>query len=190
MIVANSDSKEFGMSEPVRSVAAKHDMAVVYMRFPLQNRMEQTQELLDHIAAHTGIPEFSHAPWVTFGKSSISKHAFYPMWKNPDRTIATITYHGETLLGPWKNGPVLGDQTILHCSANGFTEWGGTFAQCDLRCSIIASTPTIWPPAVGWGIGHGDYVDGGGSPGWGKRFPGKIHCVDTWTYLSVFSIKP
>ena len=70
MIVANSDSKEFGMDSTVREVLAKNETAVVYMRFTFQQRMDQTQELLDHIAAQTGIEEFSHAPWISFGKSS------------------------------------------------------------------------------------------------------------------------
>ena len=163
-------------------------MAVVYMRFALQNKMDLTQDLLDHLAAYTKIEEFSHAPWVTFGKSSMGKHAFYPMWKNPDRTIATISYHAETPTWPQEEWSILGDQTILHCSANGATEWGGTFAK-HVRPSLLnyrRHTNYLGHILVGSGVGHGDYIDVGGSEGWGKRFPGKIHCVDTWNYLSIF----
>ena len=39
---------------------------------------------------------------------------------------------------------------------------------------------------IGYGVGHGNYIDVGGSDGWGLDHPGKVQCVDTWKYLSVF----
>jgi len=188
MIVANSDSKEFGMSKPVREVCRKHDFAVVYMRFGLQKDLTDTQPLLDHLAEKTGIGEFQHAPWISFGKSSMGKHAFFPWWHTPSRVIASISYHAETPTWPMEDWSTLENETILHVSANGETEWGGTYFR-HVRPALLnyrRKTQVLAHQIVAKNIGHGDYPDVGGSRGWGKDHPGQINCVDTWEYLALF----
>jgi len=188
MIVANTDSKEFGMSKPVREICRKHEIAIVYMRFALQNRLKDTQHLLDHLAQKLEIEEFKHAPWFTFGKSSMGKHAYYPWWYNPSRVIGSITYHGETPAWPMEDWSKLGDESILHVSANGETEWGGTYFK-HVRPALLnyrRNTNVLAHQIVARSIGHGDYPDVGGSEGWGQPHPGEITCVDTWTYLAAF----
>lgn len=188
LIVANSDSKHFGEHQAVRRVAAKHDMAVVYFRYSLQNHMEQVDEIFAHIAERTGIEEFRYAPWVTFGKSSMGKFPYYMAWKFPDRTIATISYHAETPTWPMAGFSKLDDQTIPHVSVNGELEWGGTWA-VHVRPSLLnyrKQTNLLAHQAVAQAVGHGDYVDTHGSSGWGKKFPGKVSVIDVWDYLAVY----
>ncbi len=188
MIVANTDSKEFGMSKPVRDVCRKHDIAVVYMRFALQNDLTDTQPLLDYLAETLEIEEFAHAPWFSFGKSSMGKHAFYPWWNNPSRVIGSISYHAETPTWPMEEWSTLQDESILHVSANGETEWGGTYFR-HVRPALLNyrnHSNVLGHILVGKDIGHGNYPDVGGSEGWGKEHPGQIRCVDTWSYLALF----
>ncbi len=188
MIVANTDSKEFGMSKPVRDVCRKHDFAVVYMRFALQNDLNDTQPLLNYLAEKLEIEEFEHAPWFSFGKSSMGKHAFYPWWHTPSRVIGSISYHAETPTWPMEDWSKLKDESILHVSANGETEWGGTYFK-HVRPALLNyrnHTNVLGHLIVGKDIGHGNYPDVGGSKGWGKKHPGQIRCVDTWSYLALF----
>ena len=82
----------------------------------------------------------------------------------------------------------LGDQSILHVAANGEMEWGGTFYK-HVRPSLLNyrhQTNVLGHQLIGYGIGHGNYIDAGGSAGWGLDHPGKVQCVDTWKYLSIF----
>ena len=75
-----------------------------------------------------------------------------------------------------------------HVAANGQTEWGGTFFR-HVRPAMLNyrhNTNVLGHQIVAFKVGHGDYIDVGGSPGWGIRHPGKVRCVDTWKYLSVF----
>lgn len=125
LIVANSDSKHFGEHLAVREVAAKHEMGIVYFRYPAhadlpKNPSSKTMDrLLDSVAAKTGIKEFSHAPWVTFGKSSVGKFPYYLAWAFPRRVVATISYHAEPATWPPATWARLGGETILHVSLNG-----------------------------------------------------------------------
>ena len=61
----------------------------------------------------------------------------------------------------------LEDQSILHVAANGQTEWGGTFFK-HVRPSLLNyrhNTNVLGHQLIGYGVGHGDYVDVGGSKG-------------------------
>ena len=189
IIVNNSDSKHFGEHDALRAVARKHDMGVLYLRrMGLESRMDDTQALMDFLAKETGIQEFRHVPWITFGKSSRGRFPFYMAWKFPKRTVATISYHAETPTWPMAEWARTDDETILHCSANGETEWGGTFAK-HVRPSLLNyRANTSWLPhqVVSEGVDHGNYVDSNGSAGWGKEFPDKVTVIDVWNYLSLY----
>jgi hypothetical protein len=190
LIPDNSDSKHVGEYGPMRDVLSEHEAAVVYLRgHPLERNLDDAQAIMAHIAKETGIEEFGHCPWVTFGKSSRGKFPYYLAWKYPQRVIATIAYHAETPKWPMADwSKVTQEHTILHCSVNGETEWGGTFHK-HVRPSLLNyRAGTGWLPhqAIAEGVGHGDYVDVHGSGGHGKEHPGKVSCHDVWDYLSVF----
>ena len=194
LIRANTDSKHFGEHTALRHVAGKHDMGIVYLRYYPHEILAKNPrdrvifQILDSVAKETGIGEFRHAPWITFGKSSVGKFPYYLAWAFPDRTIATISYHAETPTWPpaaWAN---VQDETILHVSLNGETEWGGTWNR-HVRPSLLNyRARSGWLPhlAVAHDVGHGNYLDAHGGPGWGKKFPGKVTCIRVWDYLSLF----
>lgn len=188
LIVDNSDSKEFGQSEAVRAVAAKHDMAIIYFRWNLENNRDRVQDIFDGIAEQTGYEGFRHTPWITFGKSSRGKFPYYMAWAFPDRTIATISYHAETPTWPMAEWSKLEGQSILHVSANGEVEWGGTFAK-HVRPSLLnyrLHSDVLPHQIVARGVGHGDYVDAHGSEGWGKPTGNDTSVQDVWNYLALF----
>jgi len=194
LIRQNTDSKHFGEHAALRRVAARHAMAVVYLRYYPQERLATDPrdrvifQVLDCIAEATGIVEFRHAPWITFGKSSMGKFPFYLAWAYPKRTIATISYHAETPTWPPESWAKVNGETILHVSLNGETEWGGTWNR-HVRPSLLNyRAQSSWLPhlAVAHGVGHGNYLDVNGGPGWGKAFPGKVTCVRVWDYLSLY----
>jgi len=189
IIPNNSDSKVVGEHAAIRKAAARHEMAILYLRsLGLEGRMDDTRTLMDAVAAKTGIAEFRHAPWITLGKSSRGKFPFYMAWKFPKRTIATISYHGETPTWPPEKWARLDGETILHLSANGALEWGGTWYK-HVRPSLLNyRARSAWLPhqAAAYDVGHGDYPDGHGSGGWGKLFPSKVTCIDVWDYIAVF----
>ncbi|MFW5690353.1 MAG: hypothetical protein ACOCXY_00910 [Planctomycetota bacterium] len=188
LIVANTDSKHFAEYEKTRAVAAKHGMAIIYFRYALQSDLDNVPKILAHVAKQVGHEEIAHAPWVTFGKSSMGKFPYYMAWKYPGRTVATISYHAETPKWPMADWSNIEDQTILHCSANGELEWGGTFAK-HVRPSLLnyrLHTNVLPHQIVAHGVGHGDYVDAHGSKGWGKSHPGKTSVRDVWNYLALF----
>ncbi len=194
LIRQNTDSKHFGEHAGLRKVANKHEMAVVYLRYyPHEQLAKNPQDhvlfqILGSVADATGIDEFRHAPWITFGKSSVGKFPYYLAWAFPDRTIATISYHAETPTWPadaWAN---VADDTILHVSVNGETEWGGTWNR-HVRPSLLNyRARSRWLPhaVVVHDVGHGNYLDVHGGAGWGKKFPGKITCIRVWDYLSLY----
>jgi len=194
LIVANSDSKHFGEHAAVRKVAAKHEMGIVYLRYPAHSDLPKNPKsktmnrLLNAVAHKTGIAEFRHAPWIAFGKSSMGKFPYYLAWAFPRRTIATISYHAETPTWPPDNWARTADNTILHVNLNGETEWGGTWNR-HVRPSLMNyRAKSAWLPhlAVGFDVGHGNYPDVHGSDGWGKKFPGKITAIGVWDYLSLY----
>lgn len=185
VIPNNSDSKEFGMHATLRDVAAKHEMAVVFLR---AGNFPEIQEILDMVADGTGIAEFRHAPWIPFGKSSRGDFPHNLMWLHPKRTIAGINYHGAVPPWPPQVATKLEGETVLYCNANGENEWAGTW-YLHVRPSFLnyrKRTGLLPCLIVARGVGHGDYVDASGSSGWGKKFPGKVHCTDTWDFLALF----
>lgn len=192
LVPNNSDSKETVQHPPLRAVAAKHGMAIVFMRRyntgiehhkenpPDLTRMPALMELL---VEKTGMPEFRHAPWVTFGKSSRGEFPFHAAWFFPTKVIASMTYHGETPVWPPPNSECL-KESILQVNANGETEWGGTW-YAHVRPSLLnyrAKGKWLTHLAVARGIGHGDY------PLNDEDFAttGRMPRVRVWDYLTVF----
>ena len=94
LIPANTDSKNFHEHEPLRQVAAKHQVGIVYLRAfytgieyhhskPVETppaAPDNILKLLDIVAEATNMPEFRHAPWITFGKSSRGEFPFRMGW--------------------------------------------------------------------------------------------------------------
>ena len=198
IIIANTDSKHFGEHGALREVAAKREMGVVYLRCgevidDLSRRKpgkDNTiiQGILDAVAKETGIAEFRHAPWIPFGKSSMGRFPFWMAWAYPERTIAGISYHGETPTWPPAGWANLNGESILYASVNGETEWGGTWNR-HVRPSLLNyRAQKNWLPhqVIVYDVGHGNYPDTHGSPGWGKSFPDRVTCINVWDYLAVF----
>ncbi|MGD0899257.1 MAG: hypothetical protein ABR915_15580 [Thermoguttaceae bacterium] len=185
IIPNNSDSKAVGEHAAVHAVAAKREMAVVYLR---QGDVGDVQAILDALAAKVGIPEIRHAPWIVLGKSSRGSFPIRMEWEYPKRTIAGISYHAETPTWPVAASAKLAGETILHVNSNGEAEWGGTWF-IHVRPSLLNyRAQKNWLPhqVVAKGVGHGDYPDGHGSPGWGKPFPDRVTCIRVWDYLALF----
>ncbi|MFP4356547.1 MAG: hypothetical protein ACLFUJ_15645 [Phycisphaerae bacterium] len=194
-IIINSDSKIFGEHAKLRDIAAKRGMAIVYMRYRVHYELSEegntkiTQNLLNAIAKETGIAEFRHAPWITFGKSASGRYPFRMGWLYPDRTVATINYHAETPTWPVPDWAKLDGQSILHVNVNGQSEWGQTWSR-HVRPSLLNyRTKAGWLPhqVVAHKVGHGNYRDMHGSGGWGKPVTdGSVSVQRVWDYLSVF----
>lgn len=185
IIPNNTDSKHIGEHAPIRKVAKKHEMAIVYLR---KGDWPQIQPILDSLAKRTGIKEIRHAPWIVQGKSSRGMFPIQMAWTHPKRTIAGITYHGQTPTWPPEGGAKLNGESILWVNANGESEWGGTWF-VHVRPSLLNyRLRKNWLPhlVVVKGVGHGDYPDVNGSDGWGKRFPGRITCINVWDYFAVY----
>ena len=188
LVVDNSDSKIFSEDPDVREVAAKHDMAIVYFRWGVEQHRDRVQDIFDGIAEQTGMPGFRNAPWITFGKSSRGKFPYYMAWEFPDRTIATMSYHAETPTWPPAEWANLEDQSILHVSANGELEWGGTFS-LHVRPSLLnyrLHSNVLPHQIVARGVGHGDYVDAHGSKGWNRPTGNDTSVQAVWDYLALF----
>ncbi|MBM4019913.1 MAG: hypothetical protein FJ288_16600 [Planctomycetes bacterium] len=201
LIPNNTDSKIFGEHAALRQVAARREMGIVYLRdfdTGIEHRKdapaepERIQEVLHLVADATGIVEFRHAPWVTFGKSSRGEFPFRMAWLFPERTIASVSYHAETPTWPLPEWARLKGETILHVNANGETEWGGTWFN-HVRPSLLnyrARTGWLAHQVIARGIGHGDYPDTHGSAGWGEPVPpGTMSCLRIWDYLALFMEK-
>ncbi|MEX0652753.1 MAG: hypothetical protein WD534_17305 [Phycisphaeraceae bacterium] len=203
LVPNNTDSKHFHEHPPLRAVAGKHEAAIVYLRTfhtgieyhhqqPVETPPAAPQnilKLLALIADQTEIPEFRHAPWVTFGKSSRGEFPFRLGWLYPERTIAGITYHGETPTWPIPPYAEEQDHSILYLAANGQEEWSGTWYR-HVRPSMLnyrAQTAWLLHQVVAHDLGHGDYVDGHGSEGWGEPVPeGAMSVLRIWDYLALF----
>jgi hypothetical protein len=198
LVPNNTDSKAFVQYAPLREVAVKHEIGIVYLRRFEAKVIEFTDppvetnllfEALNLVAEKTGIAEFRHAPWITFGKSSRGRFPFRMGWLFPERTIASISYHGETPVWPIPDWAKPQDQTILHVNANGQTEWDTTWYRHVRPCLLNYRAQTAWLPhqIVARGVGHGDYADGHGSPGWGKPVTnGTASVLATWDYLALY----
>lgn len=203
LVPNNTDSKNFHEHAALRKVAARHEVGIVYLRAfytgieyhhkkPVETppaAPDNIPKVLEIVAKATGMPEFRHAPWITFGKSSRGEFPFRMGWLYPERTIAGISYHGETPTWPIPQYAKKQDQTILYVNANGQEEWSGTWYR-HVRPSLLNyRARTAWLPhqVVGFGVGHGNYVDGHGSKGWGKPVPeGTMGVLRIWDYLTLF----
>ena len=198
LIPENSDSKHFGEHAALRKVAQDRKMAIVYLRISYDaagvEHMDKPADptkmpaLLDYLAQETGIKEFRYAPWITFGKSSRGRFPFRMAWYHPERTIASVSYHGETPTWPLPAEAPKPDQPILQVNVNGETEWGGTWYNHVRPALLNYRRGSAWlsHQVVVKNVGHGDYPDAHGSPGWGKEFPGRVTCIRVWDYMASF----
>jgi hypothetical protein len=197
LIVNNAASKHFGEHPALREVAARREMGVVYLRSSnpeaaIGNDPKSTMlsDILGAVADATKIPEFRHAPWITFGQSSRGKFPFTIAWAFPERTIATISHHAETPTWPAAPWAKLDQETVLHASMNGEVEWGGTWHR-HVRPSLLNyRARTAWLPhqVVAYDVGHQNEVDlgTGGGPAYGQQFPGVVTIAKIWDYLAVY----
>ena len=202
----NTDSKNYHEYEPLRKVLARHEVGIVYLRAfytgieyhhskPTETppaAPDNIIKLLDLIATEIGRPEFRHAPWMTFGKSSRGEFPFRMGWIYPERTIAGVTYHGESPTWPIPKYAAKQDENILYVAANGQEEWSGTWYRAVRPFMLNYRANTGWLPhqVVGVGVGHGNYVDAHGSAGWGKPVPeGTMSVRRIWDYLVLFTDK-
>jgi hypothetical protein len=198
LIPENTDSKHFGEHAALRAVAEKRGLGIVYLRRFDANQFEFTdppavpdaiQRALDEVAKQTGIAEYRTVPWIVFGKSSRGRFPHRTAWMYPERVIASIAYHGEVPVWPIPDWAKKQDQTILHVNANGEDEWDRTWYRHVRPFLLNYRNQTAWLPhqIVAHGVGHGNYVDGHGSPGWGKPVPeGSWSVLRTWDYLALF----
>lgn len=192
----NTDSKDFTEWPALREVAGKHRMGIIYLRrfetglesAPADAARrpaapERMQRLLDDIADQLDRPEIRHAPWITFGKSSRGSFPFRMGWLFPERTIASVVYHGETPTWPISAWAAPQEESILHLSTMGETEWGGTWF-VHVRPSLLnyqLHTPWLTQLVVGKDLGHGDYGDEGG-----RASPDKMTRPRIWDYITLF----
>lgn len=199
LVPNNTDSKHFAEHDAFRKVAERHGIGVVYFRRLSGKVVERVEPpkgaettmnaLLAAVAERTGIEEYRHAPWITFGKSSRGRFPFRTTWWMPRRVIASISYHGETPTWPIPDWARTQDQTVLHVNVNGRTEWMGTWYRHVRPCLLNYRFHTPWlpHPVVVHGVGHGNYADAHGSKGWGKPVPaGQISVQRVWDYLALY----
>jgi len=192
-IPANSDSKHVGEHAAVRQVAARHGMGIVYLRrfdgSVIERSDPPTQAdatfdaVLAQVAQHTGVESYRYAPWVR------GRFAFRTTWWFPGRVIASVSYHGETPGYPPEQWAKTGDETPLHLALNGFDEWDRTWYRHVRPMLLNYRHHTGWLPhqAALPGVGHGNYADMHGSPGWGKPVPeGVVSTLDSWDYIALF----
>jgi hypothetical protein len=193
LIVQNSDSKEFGQHPALREACGRAGLGIVYLRFGLHQRLGDggrdttaIDAVFGALAEATGRAGFQHAPWITFGKSASGKFPFTMAWAQPQRTIAGITYHGEVPTWPAPAWARLGGESIPYVCANGESEWDGTWFRHARPGLLNYRERQGWltQQVVAHGVGHGDYVDGVGSEGFGKPFPGKMTVQRVWDYLT------
>ena len=194
--VNNTDSKNLLEDPEVRAVCAKHETGIVYIRHgspegtlagnPDSDVMDR---VLAEVAQVTGIPEFTHAPMITVGKSSRGRFPFIVAWAKPERTIASIAWHAEQPTWPPASWARTKDETVLHCSVNGETEWGGTWHRHVRPALLNYRRHTAWLPhqIVSYSVAHGSYIDTHGTPFWEKPCPPQyVTCQQAWDYLAVF----
>ncbi len=199
LVPNNTDSKEFLEHPAVREVLTKQGVGIIYMR-STNPGIEHTETpdltkmpaILDFVATSLDRPEVRNAPWITFGKSSRGEFPFRAAWLFPTKVIATIAYHAETPSWPvraWADFDALKAQSILNVDANGENEWAYTWFR-HVRPSLLnyrANTKWLPHQIVVFGVGHGNYPDASGSPGWDKPVgPRQKSCRDTWNYLAMF----
>jgi hypothetical protein len=194
LVPNNSDSKDFAQCDALRKVAAKHELGIIYMRnydtgiewgAAVTPDLTRIPALLNFVADETKIAEFRHAPLISFGKSSRGSFPYRVGWFFPTRTIASLTYHGETPSWPLPASAKLNGETVLELNVNGETEWGGTWF-VHVRPSLLnyrANTAWLAHQAVSWGVGHGDYPDE--TSGKSNPTPRQWR-VPVWEYMALF----
>ena len=197
IIVNNAASKHFGEHPALREVAARREMGIVYLRSSgpesaiwANPKTRMLKDIMRVVADTTGIREFRHAPWITFGQSSRGRFPFGVAWAFPERTVATISHHAETPTWPPAPWAEVGEETVLHASMNGETEWGGTWHR-HVRPSLLNYRKhTAWLPhqAVAYDVGHQNEADlgRGGGPDYKTKFPGVVTIGKMWDYLAVY----
>ena len=197
IIVNNAASKHFGEHPALREVAARRELGVVYLRSSgpesaiwADPKTTMLKDIMRVVADTTGIREFRHAPWITFGQSSRGRFPFSVAWAFPERTVATISHHAETPTWPPEPWAKVGEETVLHVSMNGETEWGGTWHR-HVRPSLLNYREhTAWLPhqAAAYDVGHQNEEDlsGGGGPDYETKFPGIVTIGKMWDYLAVY----
>lgn len=201
VIPNNSDSKDWSMHPSVREVCKKREIGIVFLRnFPAEfieftdtPELKYLQFVLDAVAQETGIPEFRHAPWITFGKSSRGRFPFRVAWLQPERTIACITYHGETPTWPMAPWSRVKDESILSVNVNGQNEWDCTWYRHVRPCLLNYRAQTNWlsHQVVAWNVGHGDYIETvqeSAKPGTKPKAPmsPRLNRNRVWEYLALY----
>ena len=152
----------FGEHEATREVAKRHEMGIIYLRSGVDRKL--IPGILEQIADRTGIDEYRHAPWITWGMSANGRFPTYMSWAHPERSIASIVWHGE--VPPWG-----GDyppewarfgHRHLHVNLNGQSEWARTWHRHVRPGLLNYRKHKGWLPhqVVAPGIGHGDHPGG------------------------------
>jgi len=175
MLANNTDLVKIGEHKRVREVAAKHDIAIMFLqhfsgqivefaRPPSPELARETFDaMLNTAAEKTGIEEFRHAPWITVGKSSRGQFPFHTTWLFPHRVIASISYHGQTPTWPIADWAAEGvaDQSVMHLNIQGLSEWDGTWYRHVRPMLLNYNQHTDWlaHQVVIYGVDHGYYVD-------------------------------
>lgn len=162
IIAMLAHSIAFGEHGATREVARRHEMGIIYLRSGM--RRELIPGILDQIAERTGIDEYRHAPWITWGMSANGRFPTYMSWAHPDRSIASIVWHGE--VPPWGGDYppdwARFDHTHLHVNLNGQTEWARTWHRHVRPGLLNYRIHKGWLPhqVVAPGTGHGDHPEG------------------------------
>lgn len=201
MFANNTDLVKIGEHKRVREIATKHDMAIIYWKRLSGQVIERVEPpaladvtmttLLDIAAKQTGQDDIRHAPWVTMGKSSRGRLPFWMAWWFPDRVVATIAYHAEAPTWPMPEWSKVKDQSVLHVSVNGLSEWDGTWYRHVRPALLNYHRKTNWlaHQLVIYGVDHGYYPDYYLYPNFGANLE-KNHrftrCTDVWDYLARF----
>ncbi|MCC5830969.1 MAG: hypothetical protein JJU36_16105 [Phycisphaeraceae bacterium] len=163
-------SLAFGEHAETRRIAEERGMGIVYLRHGIDRLL--IQGILDEIADRTGIVEYRHAPWITWGMSANGRFPTNMTWQAPERSIASIVWHGE--VPPW-GGQYPPDwasfgHTHLHLNVNGIDEWAGTWHRHVRPVILNYQMRKDWLTnmVVAPGIGHGDHPEGtlGTRRGW------------------------
>lgn len=195
LVPENTDSKHFAEHATLRAAATRQGLAIVYLRGVVRTGVEDQPlpsdptllpALLGHLADTIKIGELRNAPWIAFGKSSRGRFPHRVAWLFPERTVATVTYHGETPPFPVPDYAKTG--RIPHVNVNGENEWDGTWFRHVRPALLNYRIQAGWPAhqVVVKDVGHGNYPDAHGSPGWGQPFPERVTCIDVWNYLALF----
>lgn len=205
LIPNNTDSVKIGEHPAIRKVAAKQKIAIIHLANfsgaaieradPPEFAEQSFSTVLNLAAENTGLEDIKHAPWITLGKSSRGRFPFRTAWWKPERVLATISYHAEVPSWPMASWSVTKDESILHCSVNGLSEWDGTWYRA-VRPGLLNyhhNTGWLGHQAVILGVDHGYYPDYYLYPTFRQPMPQKMpgvpklaRCSRTWDYLAAF----